>query len=114
MSSSATKTSAGPRSTASPSSAVWINPSATTIATRFYDRFVSTQVLDLFLELAALRTPPGDERAAGDVVLRYLRDLGLEPDEDDCGPAIGSNMGNIYVRLEPTAEGTPIFLCAHL
>jgi tripeptide aminopeptidase len=23
-------------------------------------------------------------------------------------------MGNIYVRLEPTAEGTPLFFCAHL
>src|SRR5687767_3612281 len=23
-------------------------------------------------------------------------------------------MGNLYARLEPTAEGTPIFLCAHL
>ena len=75
---------------------------------------MSSPVLDLFLELAALPTPPGNERAAGDVVLRYLRDLGLEADEDGCGPAIGSNMGNIYARLEPTAAGTPIFLCAHL
>jgi tripeptide aminopeptidase len=73
-----------------------------------------SDVLDLFLELAALPTPPGDERAAADVVLRYLRGLSLDPDEDDVGPSIGSNMGNIYARLEPTAEGTPIFLCAHL
>jgi tripeptide aminopeptidase len=73
-----------------------------------------SDVVDLFLELAALPTPPGDERAAADVVLRYLRGLSLDPDEDDVGPSIGSNMGNIYARLEPTAEGTPIFLCAHL
>jgi tripeptide aminopeptidase len=73
-----------------------------------------SDVLDLFLELASLPTPPGDERGAADVVLRYLRELGLDPDEDDVGPAIDSNMGNIYVRLEPTAEGTPLFLCAHL
>jgi tripeptide aminopeptidase len=72
------------------------------------------QVLELFLELAALPTPPGEERAAADVVLRYLRDLGLEPDEDDCGAAIGSTIGNVYARLEPTAEGTPLFFCAHL
>ncbi|HET8529433.1 MAG TPA: M20/M25/M40 family metallo-hydrolase [Gaiellaceae bacterium] len=71
-------------------------------------------VVELFLELAALPTPPGDERAAADVVLRYLRDLGLDPDEDDTGPSIGSNMGNVYVRLEPTTDGTPIFFCAHL
>ena len=75
---------------------------------------MSQEALDLFLELAALPTPPGDERAAADVVLRYLRDLGLDPDEDGCGPEIGSNMGNVYARLEPTAPGTPVFFCAHL
>ena len=73
-----------------------------------------SDVLDLFLELAALPTPPGDERAAADVVLRYLRDLGLQPDEDDCGPTIESTMGNVYARVEPTAPGTPLFFCAHL
>ena len=49
-----------------------------------------------------------------DAVLRYLRDLGLEPDEDGAGPEIGSSMGNVYARLEPTAAGTPLFFCAHL
>jgi tripeptide aminopeptidase len=73
-----------------------------------------SEVLDLFVELAALPTPPGEERAAADVVLRYLNDLGLRPDEDDCGPSIGSTMGNVYARLEPTAPGTPLFFCAHL
>jgi len=70
--------------------------------------------LDLFLDLAAIPSPPGEERAVADVVLRYLRDLGLEPDEDGCGPEIGSTIGNIYVRLEPTVAGTPLFFCAHL
>jgi len=70
--------------------------------------------LELFLELAAIPSPPGEERAVADVVLRYLRDLGLDPDEDGCGPEIGSTMGNIYARLEPTAAGTPLFFCAHL
>ena len=73
-----------------------------------------SEVVALFLELAALRTPPGEERAAADVCLRYLRGLGLEPDEDGCGPGIGSTIGNLYVRLEPTAPGTPLFFCAHL
>jgi tripeptide aminopeptidase len=73
-----------------------------------------SDVLHLFLELAALPTPPGEERAAADVVLRYLRDLGLPADEDEAGPSIGSTMGNVYARVEPTAEGTPLFFCAHL
>jgi tripeptide aminopeptidase len=69
---------------------------------------------DLFLELAAIPSPPGEERGVADVVLRYLRGLGLEADEDDCGARIGSTAGNVYARVEPTAEGTPIFLCGHM
>jgi tripeptide aminopeptidase len=73
-----------------------------------------SDVLELFLELVAIPSPPGEERAVADVVLRYLRDLGLDPDEDEAGPRIGSTAGNLYARLEPTASGTPLFLCAHL
>src|SRR5438094_1566997 len=72
------------------------------------------EALSLFLELAAIPSPPGEERAVADAVLRYLGGLGLEAEEDGCGPAIGSSMGNIYVGLEPTAPGTPLFFCAHL
>jgi tripeptide aminopeptidase len=72
------------------------------------------EALSLFLELAGIPSPPGDERAVADVVLRYLGGLGLGADEDGCGPAIGSSTGNIYVRLEPTVSGIPLFFCAHL
>ena len=73
-----------------------------------------SDAVDLLLELTAIPSPPGEERGVADAVLRYLRGLGLEPDEDDCGPRIGSTAGNIYARVEPTAEGTPLFLCAHM
>ena len=71
-------------------------------------------VLDLFLELAAIPSPPGEERPVADRVTEELRSLGLDVSEDDTGPSIGSTMGSVYARLEATAEGTPIFLCAHL
>jgi tripeptide aminopeptidase len=71
-------------------------------------------VLDLFTELAAIPSPPGEERAVADVVTGYLRDCALEVDEDDAGPKIGATAGNLYTRIEATAPGTPIFLCAHL
>ncbi|HEY2311711.1 MAG TPA: M20/M25/M40 family metallo-hydrolase [Gaiellaceae bacterium] len=73
-----------------------------------------SEVVDVLFELAAIPSPPGEERAVADVVLRYLRELGLDPDEDDCGPRIGSSAGNVYARVEPTSEGTPLFLCAHM
>src|SRR5204863_1403430 len=58
--------------------------------------------------------PPGQERDVADRVLRYLRDCGLSPDEDDAGAAVGSTAGNIYVRVDGSAAGEPLFLCAHL
>jgi tripeptide aminopeptidase len=73
-------------------------------------------VLSLFVELAALPSPSGEERAVADRVLDYLRALGLEAEEDDAGARIGSTMGNLLCRLEPSGErgGAPIFFCAHL
>jgi len=71
--------------------------------------------LDLFLELCALPSPSGKERAVADRVGAYLTALGLDWDEDDAAARLGGDTGNIYCRLPPTngAGGTPIFLCAH-
>ena len=71
-------------------------------------------VVELFTELAAMPSPPGDERNVADRVTEYLRGVGLSVDEDDAGREIGSNAGNLLSRIEPTAEGESIFLCAHL
>src|SRR4051794_32444538 len=76
---------------------------------------MASEVVDLFTELAAISSPPGEERPVADAVTRYLRDLGLTVDENDAGQAVGSNMGNLYCRVEPSGSGgTPLFLCAHL
>ncbi len=71
--------------------------------------------LDLFLELAAIESPPGEERAVADRVIAELRGLGLEVDEDGAGAEIGSTIGNLLCRLPGrTGGGTPVFFCAHL
>jgi tripeptide aminopeptidase len=73
-------------------------------------------VLSLFLELAALPSPSGEERAVADRVLEYLHALGLEASEDDGGARIGSSMGNILAAVGGNGEGSgvPLFFCAHL
>ena len=73
-------------------------------------------VLELFTDLAALKSPPGEEREVADRVALYLRELGLDVDEESAGAEIDATAGNLYCRLEPThgAGGVPIFLCAHL
>src|ERR1051325_95720 len=89
---------------------------------------MASDVVDLFTELAAISSPPGEERPVADVVARYLRDLGLTVDEDDAGAAVGSNAGHRYCRAAADTGGSPycrveaigngggtsIFLCAHL
>ncbi len=78
---------------------------------------MSSAVVDLFTELAALPSPPGAERAVADRVTAVLHELGLAVDEDAAGPAIGSEIGNLYCRIPATPgaqDGTPIFLNAHL
>jgi tripeptide aminopeptidase len=74
-----------------------------------------TEVLDLFLELAAISSPSGRERRVADRVGAFLSEVGLAWDEDSTGPAVGSDAGNIYCRLPGAADGgRPIFFCAHL
>jgi tripeptide aminopeptidase len=70
----------------------------------------------LLTELAALPSPPGEERAVADRVSDYLREVGLPVEEDDAGARIGSTAGNVLARAEAAngADGLPIFLCAHL
>jgi tripeptide aminopeptidase len=76
---------------------------------------MSVGVLDLFLELASVESPPGEERAVADRVIGELRSIGLEVAEDDAGPKIDSTIGNLLCRLPGRSErGTPIFFCAHL
>ena len=76
---------------------------------------MSLSALDLFLELAAIASPPGEERAVADRVIAELRAFGLEVEEDDAGSKIDSTIGNLLCRLPGrNGTGTPVFFCAHL
>src|SRR5215210_8511019 len=106
MLSSATRTASGARSIASPSRPACTNGSATLTnpptadfhrkRTNFaQDLEVNHPILDLFTELAALPSPPGEERAVADAVAAYLRALALEVEEDAAGAKVGSTIGNL-------------------
>ena len=76
---------------------------------------LTSPFVDLFLELCAIPSPSGKERAVADRVGSVLTQLGLEWDEDDAAARLDGDTGNLYCRIPPTngAGGVPIFLCAH-
>jgi tripeptide aminopeptidase len=76
---------------------------------------VADGVLELFLQLVRIPSPPGGEREVVDVCAAYLSELGLEVSEDDAAGPLGGTAGNLYCRIPatPGEQGTPLFLCAH-
>jgi len=75
---------------------------------------LTSPLVDLFLELCAMPSPSGKERAVADRVAAYLTGLGLVWDEDDAAGRLDGDTGNVYCRIPATnGGGTPIFLCAH-
>jgi tripeptide aminopeptidase len=66
----------------------------------------ASDVLPVFLELAAIPSPSGAEEPVSEYVRHYLASLGLEGEEDEAG--------NILARLAGSEEGEAIFLCAHM
>lgn len=73
-----------------------------------------SEALRLFLELAALSTPPCRERAAIDLCAAYLRTLGVEPVEDDAGRRLDGDAGNLLARFPGTAPGRMLMFNAHV
>jgi tripeptide aminopeptidase len=68
---------------------------------------------ETFAALCRIESPSGHERACADWVAAELRDMGLEVDEDDAGPRVGSDAGNLFARI-PSAGPASILMCAHL
>jgi tripeptide aminopeptidase len=77
---------------------------------------ITSDVVDVFMSLAAVPSPPGEERTVADLCAGYLAQLGLEAEEDDAGAELGGSAGNLYARLAATEGegGTPLFFCAHM
>jgi tripeptide aminopeptidase len=82
---------------------------------RLVQQPLTSPLVDLFLDLCAISSPSGHERAVADRVAAYLAELGLVWDEDDSAIRLDGDAGTIYCRLPATngSGGTPIFLCAH-
>jgi tripeptide aminopeptidase len=66
-----------------------------------------------FEQLCRIASPTGAERGVADWITRELTALGLEVEEDDAGPAVGSDAGNLLARIPGRGERS-LLLCAHM
>jgi tripeptide aminopeptidase len=71
------------------------------------------QLHDTFAALCRIESPSGHERPCTDWVAAELGRIGIEVDEDDAGPAAGSDAGNLFTTIPGRSDRT-ILLCAHL
>jgi len=71
------------------------------------------QLNETFEALCRIESPSGRERECADWVSAELRAMGLEVEEDDAGPRVGSDAGNLLTRI-PGAGPDSILVCAHM
>ncbi len=73
-----------------------------------------SSITELFLELAAVPSPSGRERAVGEQIRDWLRAAGVEAAFDAAGAVNGSDAGNLIATV-PGAADTPVYLfVAHM
>src|SRR4051812_10987209 len=70
-------------------------------------------MLDRFVRLCEIASPTESERAVADEVLRELRALGVDVDEDGAAGPARAGSGNLIARVPGERDGWAMF-CAHL
>jgi tripeptide aminopeptidase len=74
----------------------------------------AASITDLFLELVAVPSPSGRERALGEQIRDWLADAGVDAAFDDAGAVNGSDAGNLIATV-PGAPAAPAYLfVAHM
>ena len=72
------------------------------------------RLLNRFLEMARVNTPPREELAASEIGKRMAEEAGFDCYWDDAGEKVGGNVGNLIAWKEGTVAGAPpIFFSAH-
>jgi tripeptide aminopeptidase len=71
---------------------------------------------ETFAAMCRIESPSGRERACADWITGELEGIGLEVEEDDVGPSVGSTAGNLLARIPGSAGAgsRSILLCAHM
>jgi tripeptide aminopeptidase len=77
-------------------------------------RATTDELLARFLELVAVPSPSGRERAVSDLIQGRLRAAGLSVSEDQSAAQTGLGSGNVTATVKGTGGGVPIVFSAHM
>lgn len=75
---------------------------------------MTLDVVDTFIALSCLNTPPQREASVAAYLLEKLAALGIEAHSDDSASRTGSDTGNVIARLPGTVSGPTVLLCCHM
>ena len=72
------------------------------------------RLVQTFLDMVRLNTPPKHEKAASEIAYKILIELGFECTYDDAGKKLGGDVGNLIAFKKGTVQNAPtIFFSAH-
>jgi tripeptide aminopeptidase len=72
------------------------------------------RLTELFLLLAGIPSPSGNERRVADTVIELLAAVGVAAREDEAGAASGGDTGNLHSLVQGDESGPHVALGAHL
>ena len=72
------------------------------------------RLTDEFISLVKIDSLSKQERKMADALLRKLKDMGLEPYEDNTGSKIGGNAGNVICHIKGEKAEPALLLMAHM
>ncbi|MDO4177733.1 MAG: M20/M25/M40 family metallo-hydrolase [Phascolarctobacterium sp.] len=68
-----------------------------------------------FIELVSIPCPSKDEKAEAELIMKKMRELGLEPELDNANAKTGGTCGNVWAMLKGNKANAPkIFFEAHM
>jgi tripeptide aminopeptidase len=72
------------------------------------------RLVGLLMDLCATDSGSRNERQMADKLKPMLQELGFAVEEDDAAAKVGGNAGNLYARLQGTAQGEPLLFSSHM
>jgi tripeptide aminopeptidase len=71
-------------------------------------------IAELFMELVAVPSPSGRERAVGEAIRAWLAACGIDARFDDAGAVNGSDAGNLIARVPGAPDAPALLFVAHM